>query len=207
MRMRPCVTNSIHSRGCPAACVLIPPSVLRIRFADYGGGGGIDSGLRPSPLRGCASRSLCLFKAVELRFHPTLRFENPLRGLWRRRWDSNPRNLAALRFSRPAQSTTLPPLLYNNNQQFSISDHTQETCLLPITCQLSECSAIQDAGGSEQNYTDLESVFASFSSRPTAKIRFRTAIKRFANPPFTREADPDWLDFMTHLQLGIAVDF
>ena len=30
---------------------------------------------------------------------------------WRRGWDSNPRDLAALRFSRPAQSTTLPPLL------------------------------------------------------------------------------------------------
>lgn len=29
---------------------------------------------------------------------------------WRRGWDSNPRNLAALRFSRPARSTTLPPL-------------------------------------------------------------------------------------------------
>ena len=31
--------------------------------------------------------------------------------LWRRRWDSNPRTLAGLRFSRPAQSTALPPLL------------------------------------------------------------------------------------------------
>lgn len=31
----------------------------------------------------------------------------------RRGWDSNPRSLAALRFSRPARSTTLPPLLRN----------------------------------------------------------------------------------------------
>lgn len=30
---------------------------------------------------------------------------------WRRGWDSNPRNLSALQFSRLAQSTTLPPLL------------------------------------------------------------------------------------------------
>ena len=29
---------------------------------------------------------------------------------WRRGWDSNPRDLAALRFSRPTRSTTLPPL-------------------------------------------------------------------------------------------------
>ena len=31
---------------------------------------------------------------------------------WRRGWDSNPRNLSALQFSRLAQSTTLPPLRY-----------------------------------------------------------------------------------------------
>jgi hypothetical protein len=39
-----------------------------------GGEGGIDSGLRPSPLRGCASRSLCRFAALELRSHPTHMF-------------------------------------------------------------------------------------------------------------------------------------
>src|SRR5690606_30184917 len=32
-------------------------------------------------------------------------------GRWRRGWDSNPRTLSGLRFSRPARSTTLPPLL------------------------------------------------------------------------------------------------
>jgi hypothetical protein len=58
--------------------------------------------------------------------------------------------------------------------------------LLPITCQLNECSAIRNAGGSKRNYTDRESVFASFSSWPTAKIRFRTALKRSANPPDSR---------------------
>ena len=109
-------------RGRPAAWFIIPPSTMRIRFADYGGGGGIDSGFQPPPLRGFASLSLCRCAAVELRPHPTLYNENPLCGLWRRRWDSNPRNLSALRFSRPAQSTTLPPLQKNNSQQLDISD-------------------------------------------------------------------------------------
>ena len=31
-------------------------------------------------------------------------------GKWRREWDSNPRTLAGLRFSRPVQSSTLPSL-------------------------------------------------------------------------------------------------
>ena len=35
----------------------------------------------------------------------------PCGALWRRGWDSNPRYLAAQRFSRPSQSTTLAPLL------------------------------------------------------------------------------------------------
>jgi len=43
---------------------------------------------------------------------------------------------------------------------------------LPIYCQLNECPAIQDAGDSLAKYTDRESVFASFSSWSTAKIRF-----------------------------------
>ena len=135
------------------------------------------------PVFAAARRSNCVLI-------PPSDFRIRFADLWRRRWDSNPRNLAALRFSRPAQSTTLPPLLYNN-KQFNISDYTQETCLLPITCQLNECSAIRNAGGSKRNYTDRESVFASFSSWPTAKIRFRTALKRSANPPVSREADPD----------------
>ncbi len=35
---------------------------------------------------------------------------NGFHAEWRRGWDSNPRTLAGLRFSRPARSTTLPPL-------------------------------------------------------------------------------------------------
>src|SRR5258708_6070340 len=36
---------------------------------------------------------------------------------WRREWDSNPRTLAGLRFSRPVQSTTLPSLRIEQRQQ------------------------------------------------------------------------------------------
>ncbi len=43
--------------------------------------GGIDSGFQPPPLRGFASLSRCRCAAVELRPHPTLYNENPLRGL------------------------------------------------------------------------------------------------------------------------------
>ena len=42
------------------------------------------------------------------------KYKSPIQGafvfVWRRGWDSNPRNLAVQRFSRPPQSTTLPPL-------------------------------------------------------------------------------------------------
>ncbi len=34
---------------------------------------------------------------------------------WRKRWDSNPRMLAHRRFSRPEQSTTLPPFRYQHS--------------------------------------------------------------------------------------------
>ena len=56
---------------------------------------------------------------------------------WRRGWDSNPRNLAALRFSRPAQSTTLPPL------QFTASRHTR--CFLQSA---RGAHSVQAGGGS-----------------------------------------------------------
>jgi hypothetical protein len=42
---------------------------------------------------------------------------------------------------------------------------------LPIYCQLSEYPAIQGADNYKENYTDRESVFASFSSQQRAKIR------------------------------------
>jgi hypothetical protein len=55
--------------------VLIPHPCFRNPLRGlHGGEGGIDSGLRPSPLRGCASRSLCRFAALELRSHPTPMF-------------------------------------------------------------------------------------------------------------------------------------
>jgi hypothetical protein len=62
------------------------------------GEGGIDSALpRPS---GCAAHSLSRYARCELKFS-----SHPRRG-----WDSNPRKLSLQRFSRPPQSTTLPPL-------------------------------------------------------------------------------------------------
>ena len=48
---------------------------------------------------------------LELRSRPTDGSMGSLRSRWRRGWGSNPRCLAAFRFSRPAHSTTLPPLL------------------------------------------------------------------------------------------------
>jgi hypothetical protein len=68
-------------RGRPAAWFIIPPSGLRIRYADLMAE---EVGLIPAcglhPCGAALSRSLCRCAAVELRFHPTLRFENPLRG-------------------------------------------------------------------------------------------------------------------------------
>ena len=94
-----------------------------------GGEGGIDlvpldpRGVRPPPgpetrICPCASLwTLRSFKPDSLRSsgfsaHRIRQSLPPASGgrLWRRGWDSNPRNLAALRFSRPARSTTLPPL-------------------------------------------------------------------------------------------------
>ena len=53
-----------------------PPLQRRSDGLEGGGhrGGGIDSGLWPTHLRGCASLSLCLFEAVELRSssHPLI---------------------------------------------------------------------------------------------------------------------------------------
>src|SRR5438552_14868372 len=39
---------------------------------------------------------------------------------WRRGWDSNPRELALCRFSRPVPSTTRPPLQFVANRSFSL---------------------------------------------------------------------------------------
>ena len=141
-------------------CVFIPPSGLRIRFADYGGGGGI-------------------------RTHGTLR----LSGFQDRR--NRP-------LCHPSFAIIISSLFYQDNRQ--------ESCPLPIYCQLNECPAIQDAGNSMAKYTDRESVFASFSSLLTAKFQIQTYSKQSLIFLAHCEADPDWLDFMTHLQLGIAVD-
>jgi hypothetical protein len=87
--------------------------------------------------------------ALELRFNPALRAptvelrSNPhltarrrpsqqslfqYEQTWRRGWDSNPRGLAAFRFSRPVQSTTLPPLqaVPLNEIHYSITPLLQE---------------------------------------------------------------------------------
>ena len=82
---------------------------------------------------------------------------------WRRRWDSNPRSLSALRFSRPAQSTTLPPLQNNNAQWLNTS--VEQPGNLPVANLL---PAMRISSGlnrvrPRQDYTDRESVFASFS--------------------------------------------
>jgi hypothetical protein len=59
---------------------------------------------------------------------------------------------------------------------------------------------------SADNYTDRECVFASFSSSLSAKFQIQTYSKQSLNFLAHCEVDPDRLDFMTHLQLGIAVD-
>ena len=125
------------------------------------------------PCGAALSRSLCRCAAVELRFHchPTLRFENPLRGLWRRRWDSNPRNLAALRFSRPAQSTTLPPLQKNNSQWLNISDQQTGNLLGDTVSPAMRVFSGLNRSKRLGNYTDHEGVFASFTLSLSAKSK------------------------------------
>jgi hypothetical protein len=55
--------------------------------------------------------SACLrFAPARTAFSSHGEFGELLRN-WRRGWDSNPRKLSLQRFSRPPQSTTLPPLL------------------------------------------------------------------------------------------------
>lgn len=58
------------------------------------------------------TRSLAGFLVPQRKRHDTKPFK--YKGFkWRRGWDSNPRSVSRLRFSRPAQSTTLPPLRWN----------------------------------------------------------------------------------------------
>jgi hypothetical protein len=89
--------------GCLAALgsnfVLIPPRGFK-RLRRNGGWGGI----------ACASLRLSRCARLELRSHPSERFQAPA-AKWRMGRDSNPRCIAAHTLSKRAHSTTLPPIL------------------------------------------------------------------------------------------------
>ena len=94
--------------GCPADSLWrFAPLELRsnptlgiLRCKIYGGGGGIDFGFA-LPFGLSCGQSVAL-RAARTAFEPHP-WDFALQNLWRRGWDSNPRSLSALRFSRPAQ--------------------------------------------------------------------------------------------------------
>ena len=111
---------------------------LNGRVLGNGGGGGIDFASL-SRLRSAAPRSgsnRLIGRGFESSWSwNAFWFRGRFPG-WRRGWDSNPRCLAAFRFSRPAHSTALPPLLNGFSSGIYTSAETRKfKSLLPKSCQ------------------------------------------------------------------------
>ena len=82
-----------------------------IRFADLADGGGL-SRCAGSARVASQGKDALARRAVELRSHPPVGVTGSASRIWRMGGDSNPRYLSVHTLSRRAQSTTLPPILF-----------------------------------------------------------------------------------------------